>query len=99
MKLPEINYDDLPDEVKSLMEGGAEFDSIVDGNIAIDFPIGPEEHKQMRVDSARKLVLHRRWAEEMQTLYNRYESGKITKEEAESLAKEATDRKKEGRFS
>tara|TARA_Y100000004_G_scaffold85867_1_gene96296 strand:- start:127 stop:426 length:300 start_codon:yes stop_codon:yes gene_type:complete len=99
MKLPEINFDDLPDEVKALVEGGAEFDSIVDGNIAIDFPIGPEEHKKMKIDSARKLVLHRRWVEEMEVLYKRYESGKITREEAERLAKEATDRKKEGRFS
>ena len=49
MKLPEINFDDLPDEVKALVEGGAEFDSIVDGNIAIDFPIGPEEHKKMKM--------------------------------------------------
>lgn len=98
MKLPKINFDDLPDEVKTLVENGAEFNSLSDENFAVDFPIGPEEHKQMKVDSARKLVLHRRWTEEMKSLYDRYETGKITKEDAERLMQEATDRKKSGRF-
>jgi len=99
MELPKINFEDLPDEVKELVKDGAEFESIVDEDFALDFPIGPEQHKTMKVDSAKRLVLHRRWVEEMERLYKRYESGRITKEEADRLMREATDKKNAGRFS
>jgi hypothetical protein len=52
----------------------------------------------MKVDSAKKLVLHRRWVEEMERIYKRYEQGRITKEEADLLMNESTDRKNTGRF-
>lgn len=99
MKLPKINHEDLPKEVQDLVDTGAEFESIIDQDFAIDFPVGPEQHKSGRIESARKLVLHRRWAEEMTALYKRYESGKIGKEEAERLMQEATDRKNSGQLS
>jgi|SaaInlV_100m_DNA_5_1039725.scaffolds.fasta_scaffold06096_2 hypothetical protein len=98
MKLPKINHEDLPKDVQDLVDNGAEFESIIDEGFAVDFPIGPEQHKNMKVDSAKKLVLHRRWVEEMEGIYKRYEQGRITKEEADLLMNESTDRKNTGRF-
>lgn len=99
MKLPEINYEDYPDEIKNAIDEGAEFVSLIDKDYALDFSITPEQYVDMKVSSAKKLVLHRKWVEEMEKLYKRYESGKIGKEEAERLMQEATDRKNSGRFS
>lgn len=98
MKLPKINHEDLPKDVQHLVDSGAEFESIIDEGFAVDFPIGPEQHKNMKVDSAKRLVLHRRWVEQMEIIYKRYEQGKITKEEADRLMNESKDRKNMGRF-
>ena len=50
MKLPKINYEDLPEEVKgNFTEDEIEFDSVVDEDYAVDFPVSSERYRSERI--------------------------------------------------
>tara|TARA_B100000902_G_C26961115_1_gene740559 strand:- start:427 stop:717 length:291 start_codon:yes stop_codon:yes gene_type:complete len=85
MKLPKIDYNDLPDEVKALVGEDFEFDSLVDDNYAVEFPVSSERYKSDRYESARKMIQFRKYDEMTDDILKRYEDGHITKEQAEDL--------------
>ena len=94
MKLPKINYEDLPEEVKeNYSEDQIEFDSVLDGDYAVEFPVSSEKYKSDRMNSAKKAILQKKYVEETNYIRKRLLSGKITEEKALSLLKEATDRR------
>ena len=93
-QLPKIKFEDLPDEIKEAVnECDIEWESLIDQDYFIGFPIGPEEAKDMKVKSAKKMVAYRLWGEEMNTLYRILEKGKLTREQAEIKMQEAKSRR------
>jgi len=89
-KLPKIKYEELPDEIKDVLdEVDVEWESLIDTDYFIGFPLGPEAHKTMRVKSAKRMVAYRLWGEEMNQLYRKLELKRITKEECEAAMQEA----------
>ena len=56
MKLPKINYEDLPKEVRELVGEDFEFESLADGNYAVDFPVTSDRYRSERMTSAEKYV-------------------------------------------
>ncbi len=93
-KLPKIKYEDLPDEIKEAVEEcDIEWESIVDQDYFVGFPIGPDEAKDMKVKSAKRMVAYRLWGEEMNTLYKKLEKGTLSQQEAEAKMQEATCRR------
>ena len=94
MKLPKINYEDLPEEVKgNFTEDEIEFDSVVDEDYAVDFPVSSERYRSERIASARKAILQKKYVEEITSIEKRFDRGKITEEKALTLLREATDRR------
>lgn len=94
MELPHIKNENLPEELKEILgDSDANFDPLFDEEFAVDFPIDSQTFVNQKIASARRMILHRKYVEEMQMLYKKYESGKISAEEAERLMKEATQRK------
>ena len=94
MKLPKINYEDLPEEVKgNFTEDEIEFDSVVDEDYAVDFPVSSERYRSERIASARKAILQKKYVEEITSIKKRFDNGKITEEKALTLLREATDRR------
>ena len=93
-QLPKIKFEDLPDEIKEAVnECDIEWESLIDQDYFIGFPIGPEEAKDMKVKSAKKMVAYRLWGEEMNTLYRKMEKGQLTREQAETKMQEAKSRR------
>ena len=93
-KLPKIKYEDLPDEIKEAVEEcDIEWESIVDQDYFVGFPIGPDEAKDMKVKSAKRMVAYRLWGEEMNTLYKKLQKGTLSQQEAEAKMQEATCRR------
>ena len=91
---PKIKYEDHPDEIQeAVAECDIEWESIVDQDYFIGFPIGPDEAKDMKVKSAKRMVAYRLWGEEMNTLYRKLERGLLTKDEAEAKMQEAKIRR------
>ena len=67
-QLPKIKFEDLPEEIKEAVnECDIEWESLIDQDYLIGFPIGPEEAKDMKVKSAKKMVAYRLCGEEMNT--------------------------------
>ena len=94
MKLPKINYEDLPEEVKgNFTEDEIEFDSVVDEDYAVEFPVSSERYRSERIASARKAILQKKYVEEITSIKKRFDNGKITEEKALTLLREATDRR------
>ena len=93
-KLPKIKYDDLPDEIKEVLdEVDVEWESLIDTDYFMGFTLGPEAHKDMRVRSAKRMVAYRLWGEEMNKLYRKLELKRITKDECEAAMQEAKVRR------
>ena len=94
MKLPKINYEDLPEEVKgNFTEDEIEFDSVVDEDYAVEFPVSSERYRSERIASAKKAILQKKYVEEITSIKKRFDRGKITEEKALTLLREATDRR------
>lgn len=86
----QINREDLPEEIQSLFE--------TDDDLSIEVlfdpemsPIGidDETYEEGRLKSAKKLVAHRKFTQEMMLLYKKYESGQLSAPEAERLMNNA----------
>ena len=94
MKLPKINYEDLPEEVKeNFTEDEIEFDSVLDEDYAVEFPVSSERYRSERIASAKKAILQKKYVEEITSIKKRFDNGKITEEKALTLLREATDRR------
>jgi len=89
MKLPKINYEDLPKEVRELVGEDFEFESLADDNYAVEFPVTSDRYRSERMTSAEKFIKFKKYDEMTADIMKRYEDGHITKEEAEVLWAEA----------
>jgi len=91
MKLPKINYEDLPKEVRELVGEDFEFESLADGNYAVDFPVTSDRYRSERMTSAEKYVKFKKYDEMTADIMKRYESGAITKEQGDVLWAKANE--------
>lgn len=92
MSKSNVDWSDLPEEVKKYFDSDTEieFESFADSSGQNVMPVSAEEYSGHRLRSAQKMLKHRRYTEEMKRLYDRYESGELTTDEAEKLMTETT---------
>ena len=92
-----LDWNDLPDELKSLFseDDEIEYESFAEGVESYVLPVTDEQYREIKLASARKLIKHRRYVEEMKVLYEKYESGKLDGTQAEKLMKESRQRYEE----
>lgn len=96
MTLPKINYEDLPEEVKDIVNEDFIFDPVLDRDYLVTLPISGEEYVNARLLSARKHVLQKHFVEAITRITKKLESGKISEEKAAQLFKEAIDKRDNG---
>tara|TARA_B100000902_G_scaffold331846_1_gene329440 strand:- start:247 stop:537 length:291 start_codon:yes stop_codon:yes gene_type:complete len=96
MTLPKINYEDLPEEVKDVVDEDFVFDPVLDREYVVKLPISGEEYVTARLMSARKSILQKQFVEEATRIYKKLESGKISEDKAKQLLKEAMDKRDGG---
>lgn len=96
MALPKINYEDLPEKVKDIVDEDFIFDEMLDGEYAVDFPVSSSQYRADKIASGRKAILQKRYLEEITNIKKRFDTGKITESKALTLFIEATDRRDQG---
>jgi hypothetical protein len=93
----QVNREDLPEEIQSLFETDDDLtvEVLFDPEMA---PIGidDETYEEGKMKSAKKLVAHRKFTQEMMLLYKKYEGGQLSASEAEILMNNARIRYMEG---
>jgi len=95
MNTSKINLEDLPQEIQDLFDKDdeLEFESLIPD----DLPslISSEGYVEGRMQSARKMLKHRKYSLEMKVLYEKYESGKLDGTQAKKLMERARQRYEE----
>lgn len=90
MELPEINYEDLPEEIKDrVKEGEFSFEKLSDLNYFVDFKIDWETISGSKQSYAKRLIAQRKYVEDLKRITKQCDSGKITEEDAVEMAREA----------
>lgn len=94
MSNTKIEWEDLPEDLKQYFDedGEIEFETFIESNGEVPLPITAYQFSQHRLESAKRMLKHRRYVEEMKILYDKYENGKLPQEEAEKLMNEARQR-------
>lgn len=98
--MKKVKINELPEEIQSLFDGEdeIEFESLVDPEITNLLTITQDIYDNDKLESARKLVAHRKYTQEMAILYKKYEEGRLTPEKAEQLMQEARSRYQSNSF-
>lgn len=89
--MKKIKVSELPEDIQELFDGEdeIEFQSLIDPEITNLLTITQDLYNNDRLQSAKKLVAHRKYTQEMSILYKKYEEGKLTSEKAEKLMQQA----------
>lgn len=90
MRLPEIDSNDLPKEIKEKLEGqDFHWESIHEEDFLIKFPVTPEVAEKQKRKSQIIFVAYRKYVEETKKIQKKLEKNSITEEEASELVQEA----------
>lgn len=91
MSTSKFNLEDIPQEILDILEEGDsfEFESLIDPNTPELLTVTKEMYDNDKLKSAKKLVAHRKYVQEMTILYKKYEDGKLDQDKAETLMQNA----------
>jgi len=90
MRLPYIDPDDLPKEVKEKIEGkDYHWESIHEEDFLVKFPVSFEAAEKQKRKAQIVFVAYRRYVEDTKEIMRRLEKKSITEEEATNLIQEA----------
>lgn len=94
MKLPKIDYNDLPEEVKDKVDPeNFSFSPLSEEDILLGMDIDWEMISKSNMSYARRLIAQRKYVEEVKAITKKCQSGKITEEDAQDLVREALERR------